>query len=70
MTDIFDSSFEKVIFVESKADSIFEKNVTDAFKVNKDCVKVTTEENNSSNDGAAAGQKLVFIGVNFVCLGD
>ena len=30
--DIFDSSFEKVTFVESEADSIFEKNFTDTFQ--------------------------------------
>ena len=42
MANIFDSSFEKVTFVESEADSIFEKNFTGAFKVNEDFVKVAT----------------------------
>ena len=36
MANMFDSSFEKVIFVESEADLIFEKNFTDVFKVNED----------------------------------
>ena len=66
MADIFDSSFEKVTFVESEADSIFEKNFTDAFKINEDYVKVTTEEKNVINGGAAAGHKLVFIEVIFL----
>ena len=40
MADIFDSSFEKIASIESEAESIFEKIFTDAFKVNKDCIKV------------------------------
>ena len=36
MADIFDSIFKRITFVESEADSIFEKNFTDAFKVNED----------------------------------
>ena len=36
MADIFDSSFEKVVFVKYEADSIFEKNFTESFKVNED----------------------------------
>ena len=70
MADIFDLSFEKVTFVESGAELIFEKNFTDAFKVNKDCTKVATEEKNVINDGAAAGHKIGFIEVNLVCLSD
>ena len=54
MANIFDSSFKKVKFVESETDSIFEKKITDAFKVNEDCVKVDTEEKNVINHGAAA----------------
>ena len=40
MADIFNSSFEKVTFVKSEADSIFEKKRTDTFKVNEFFVKV------------------------------
>ena len=54
MANIFDSSFKKVKFVESETESIFEKKITDAFKVNEDCVKVATEEKNFINHGAAA----------------
>ena len=43
MDDVFDSSFEKVTFFESETDSIFEKNFTDASKVNEYCLKVDTE---------------------------
>ena len=70
MADIFKSSVEKVTFVKSEADSIFEKNFTDAFKVNKDCVKVATGEKNYINDGKADGHKLGFIEVNFICFGE
>ena len=63
--DIFNSSFEKVTFFESEADSIFEKNFTDAFKVNGDCVNVAIEEKNVINNGAAARHKRGFIEVNF-----
>ena len=54
MADIFKSSVEKVTFVKSEVDSIFEKTFTDAFKVNGCCVKVATEENNITNNGATA----------------
>ena len=70
MANIFYYSFEKVTFVESEADSIFEINFTDALWVNEDCVKVDTEEKNLINDGAADRHKLGFIGVNSVCLSD
>ena len=68
MANIFDLSFEIITFDESEADSIFEKKITYAFKVNEDCVKVATEEKNVINNGAAARHKLGFIDVNLVCL--
>ena len=70
MDDIFDSIFEEVTFFYSESDSIFEKNFTDAFKVNEDYVKVATEYKNVINYGASAGHKLGFIEVNFFCLSD
>ena len=70
MDDIFESSFEKVTFVESESDSMFEKNFIDTFKVNEDWVKVSIEENNFINDGAAEGNNIGFIEVNFVFLSD
>ena len=70
MADIFDSSFEKVRFVDSEADSKFEKHFTDELKVNEDCSKVATEEKNFINNGAASGQKISFIEVRLVCLID
>ena len=70
MSNIFNSSFEKITFVEYEADSIFEKNFTDAFKVNEDCVKVASEEKNFINNDAAVRHKHGFIEVNFVCLSD
>ena len=70
MADIFDSSFEKVTFVESEADSKILKKFTYELKVNDDCVKVATEEKNFINNGAASGQKISFIEVRLVCLSD
>ena len=70
MDDVFDSSFEKVTFFESETDSIFEKNFTDASKVNEYCLKVDTEYNSVINGGAAIGYKLNFIDINSVCLSD
>ena len=63
MADIFDSSSEKVTFVESEADSSFEKQFKDAFQVNEDCVKVSKEENNLINGGEISGHKLGFVEV-------
>ena len=70
MADIFDLSFEKVKFVESETDSIFEKNFTDAFKVNENCVNVATEYKHVINNGVAAGHKLGFIEANVVCFSE
>ena len=70
MANIFDLSSEKVTFVKSEADSIFEKNFTDAFKVNEDCVKVAAYKKIVINNGASSIHKLSFIEVNFVCLSD
>ena len=70
MADTFDSSFEKIIFVESEDNLIFEKKITDAFKANENCVKVATEEKNVINNGAAARHKLGVVEVNSVFLSD
>ena len=70
MSEISNSTFEKVKFFESEADLIFEKKPTDAFKSNEDCVKVATEEKNVINNGAESGHKISFIEINFVCLSD
>ena len=70
MADIFDSSFEKVTFVESRADSIFEKNFRDALKVNEDCVNNDIEEKNTIKYGAVVGHNIGFIEVNSFCLSD
>ena len=64
MADIFDLISEKVTFVESEADPIFEENFTDAFKVNKDCFKVYKEYKNVINIGAADRHTIRFIEVN------
>ena len=64
MADIFDSSFEKVTFVESESDSLFEKQFIDAFHVNEDCAKVAKEEKNFINDGETSGHKLGFVEVS------
>ena len=70
MDDIFDSIFEEVTFFYSESDSIFEKNFTDAFKVNDDYVKVATDDKNVINYGASAGHKFGFIEVKSSCLSD
>ena len=70
MANIFKSSIEIVTFVEFEADSIFEKKLTDIFKVNKDCVKVATEDNNAINNCAGDVHKLFLIEVNFVYFSD
>ena len=70
MADIFDLISEKVTFVESKADPIFEENFTDAFKVNNDCFKVATEEKNVIKNCAADRHELGLIEVHIVCLSD
>ena len=70
VADILNSIFDKVTFVESEADAVFEKNFTDSFEVNEDRVKVSIEENNVINNGKAAGNKLGFIEVNSVCLSE
>ena len=68
MDDIFDSIFEKVTFFKSESDSIFEKSFTDEFKVNEDCVKVSTEDNNVINYSVASRHNIGFIEVNSVCI--
>ena len=67
MVNIFESSFEKVTFVKSKADSIFEKHFTDAIKSNAYCIKVATEKKNVINIGAATGHSLVLLRCIIFC---
>ena len=60
MADIFNPCFDKFTFFDSEADSIFEKNFTDTFKVKEYCVKLTTQEKNAINNGADAKSSLVY----------
>ena len=55
MANIFESIFEKVAFIGSEADLVFEKKFTDAFKENEDFGKVVIEEKKFRNNCASSG---------------